>query len=759
MWRMKLMRLNFACFLMVQLLVQSNLHAQKRWDGEGRDSLWNNTLNWHPNGIPTTGDTVVLDNQWVHSNYHVYLPDSLTTSYAHSVRIQPSSAYRINLIIPSTNTAAPALSLSTLDTAIHIDNGGSLLNFSGASAGNPIAIAGKFKIKNGGRYLHQTLRGNALLITNLVSDTETRKGIFEFNVPGNSAYTISASGRTFGSLVLSGLNPARKTYTASGINKLTIEGDLIINEQAGFSSNLTNTVSVRGNLIIKGRLLMNPASGDTLGRSLESSGHNQIISITGLFNQGIHFREWIINGKYTILNSSVTLEQTNSSIHFQTGSDIDMGTSMIKGIGRVIIDSNTNIATAARTIIGADSMSNIQIAQLDIHQAVRFTCYGENIQSTGGKFPLIISSLQLKKSNARLFLTKSLQIKDSLLLNKGIIEIAKDATITINNYTDLGNDSSFVVGSIIQRSKKYQLHFPLGVDSFYAPISIIRNTDSVSSYTITPRLFSSIDTAQFTIPPVEKITSKFYWAITKLDTTIEYVQVRIPLRNNQLEKFSCIAELDTTENKWNLVQKIINTSESNYLLSNHISLANRVFAVGRLQQQALPLNNISLKKMNTRNQMILRWTVNDDENAKYYLIEQSKDGRYFKQKDSIPSLKHRGEAIYVKQIERESISTTLYRIIGVDIDMNKYASNIVYDQSPQSAIAIYPNPSNDEIQIRTKEKILNCKIIHSNGKTSSIQYKKEGNNAIISVRHLSAGKYFLMITLAKGLETIAFMKQ
>jgi hypothetical protein len=733
------------------------MHAQKRWDGEGGDSLWINALNWHPNGIPTNSDIVFLDNQWVRSSYQVYLPDNLIASYAHSIRIHPSALYQIGLIIPSTNTAAPALSLSALDTAIYIGNGGSLLNKSGASAGNSISIAGKLKIVNGGKYQHQTLRGNALLIANLAIDTETRKGVFEFNVPGNSAYTISASGRTFGSLVLNGQNSTRKTYTASGNNKMNIEGDFIINEQAGFSSSLTNTVSIGGDLMVKGRLLMNPASGDTIGRNLESNGTNQLISITGFFNQGIHFRKWIINGSYTILNSTISIEQPTGILHFQTGSDIDMGISVIKGIGKVIIDSNANLATAARTIIGNDSMSNLQTAQLEIHQSVGFTCYGNNMQSTGERFPMSISRLHLDKPNEKLTLTKSLQISDSLLLQKGIIKLSKDAAITIVNYTDQGNDSSFVAGSVIQRSKKNELHFPVGVDSIYAPISIIRNTDSITSYSIIPSLFSSVDTLQLTLPPVEKVTSKIYWTISKSDTTKENVEVRIPLKNNQINQLICMATLDTIDNKWKLTQKSTTNSNSNNLLTAHTQLASDIFTVGRLQQQVLPLNNIFLKKLSTSNDIVLQWTVNDDENAQYYLIQHSKDGRYFEQKDSVPSLKHKGIASYSKQLQKENKSINFYRIIGVDMDANKYLSNIVYDQYAIATTTIYPSPSNDQIHIRTKEKIVQIKIIHPNGQT--IPFKHKDSDYSISVGHLLAGKYFLLLETVNGLEAIAFIKQ
>jgi hypothetical protein len=51
------------------------------------------------------------------------------------------------------------------------------------------------------------------------------------------------------------------------------------------------------------------------------------------------------------------------------------------------------------------------------------------------------------------------------------------------------------------------------------------------------------------------------------------------------------------------------------------------------------------------------------------------------------------------------------------------------------------------------------KIIHPDSKISSIKYKQVGNEYTITVSHLSAGNYFLLIASANGIETIAFMKQ
>jgi hypothetical protein len=759
MWRMKLMHKTLVYFLIVQLAFQLSSYGQKKWDGGGGDSLWSNPNNWQPNGIPDSSDNVILDNQWILSNYHVLLPDSMVTSYAQSIRIHPSQTYQINLIIPSSNTAAPALSLSALDTAIYIGDRGTLLNNAGASAGNPIVLVGKFKIANGGKYIHQTLRGNALLISNLVTGVETQKGIFEFNVPGNSAYTLSASGRTFGSLVLNGQTTTRKTYTSSGINKLTIEGDFIIHEQAGFSSSLTNTISIGGDLIVKGRLYINPVSGDTVGRSLMCNGRNQLISITGLFNQGIHFRKWIINGNYRMVNSTIQIEQPMGALQLTTGSYIDIGSSIIKGVGKVIVDSITNIATSARTIVGADSMSNLQTQQLDIHDKVSFICYGPNAQSTGERFPARISSLYLAKSKEKLHLTKSISITDSLLLNKGILSLPDTAVITIGNYVNQGNDSSFIAGKVIQSSKKLELVFPIGIDTLFAPTRIIRSSNSTIAYAMQVNRFSYNDFLQQTHPPVEKITRNFYWTILQLDTAQLDTAARVEIMSNQIEDASCLVVFDTIDNKWKLTQHSVIASNKNVLSSNISLIRNGKFTIGQLQQHALPLNSIHLKKRNFRNETILEWTVNDDENAQYYLIEYSNDGNLFEPIDTVASIKNKGQLSYKKMLKKVQKNTVFYRVSGVDVDGNWHNSNIVHILSTAKRTSIYPNPSKDKLYIKTNQQITSMQMLYPNGTTNPIIPMQDAQGYYISISSLPIGSYFLRIQSTNGLETIAFIKQ
>ena len=47
--------------------------AQRRWDGQGGDSLWQNARNWQPDGVPLPDDTVLLDHSLTARDYLVRL--------------------------------------------------------------------------------------------------------------------------------------------------------------------------------------------------------------------------------------------------------------------------------------------------------------------------------------------------------------------------------------------------------------------------------------------------------------------------------------------------------------------------------------------------------------------------------------------------------------------------------------------------------------------------------------------------------------
>ena len=764
MWRMKSVVCKQLFIMSLNLILLSlSVWSQKKWDGGGGDSLWSTPFNWSPDGVPAAAESVYLDNEWVTTDYAVVMPGGMITTTIHSLQLQPGVSKQIRLTLPMSNTASPGLNLSSIDTALYIGHGGVFINASGAPAGNAIVLTGKIKIENGGKYSHQTTRGNALLVSSLAIAAENRNGIFEFNVPGNSAYTISGSGRNFGTLIFSGQTSSRKTYTSSGSNKLSIEGDLIINEQAGFTSSLTNNISVRGNLNIKGRLYINPVSLDTTGRCLEMNGTYQEIEVPGQFNQGIHFRKWIINGRQTMLKSNVHIEQASGIMQINSGAFLDLGGNRIHGTGSFTAEPNTSFACSGRYIISDDSLSNISTRIINIHPNVRFTCYGESPQTTGQRFPLSINTLILNKPNAKLNLAQSLIINDTLLLNKGIISLADTSSIDIRNFCSSGNDSSYIEGEIIQSNNQLQLNFPLGIDNVFLPAIISRTSITTTVYAMQIKRIESDTSLNQNIGPIEKIMSPYYWTLSKTNSNQHDVaEEKLELFKNNADSthsINCIAILDTINNHWKLASNLNLQTAQTKLSTNINPLISGSYTLAKAQYVILPLSTIFLEKQSTKNELLLKWNVNDDENAEYYFIEQSENGNVFSSTDSLKSIKNKGKSWYSKRLEIQATKGLFIRIRGIDQDWNSHYSNIVYVKTLHATDVLFPNPSKTKLYLKTEEQILQMYFIFQNGKTIIADFEKNGTLFQIAINHLAIGNYFLIVQFADRQKSFQFIKR
>ncbi len=744
-------------FLVLQTGTLTKIYAQKKWDGGGNDSLWSNPLNWHPDGVPTPTDTVVLNNQWTPHSYHVYFPPGLVTSHAFSLSIEPSSSYQISVTLPNTNTGVPGLVLYAGDTALTLNNKSIFYNVSGAAAGNAIQLTGKVMIKNGGKYVHQTQRGNALIIANLVTSTETERGVFELNVPGNSAYTLSASGRNFGSLVLSGQNSSRKTYTSSGSNQLTIRGDLLINEQATFSSSLTNNIIVSGDMTIKGRLYLNPISSDTVGRCLITNGSNHKIEVSGQFNQGPHFRKWVIDGNYQLQHSNINIDHADGKLHIQSGSILDFGLSTIKGSGEFISDSNCNFLSSAVSIIGSDTLANIQTERLNLHPDVYFTCYGSSQQATGNKFPAVIGKLKIEKNQNNVFLTKSITISDSLLLMNGKLISLDTSSISILRYCNLGNEKSYFTGRINHLSKHSTLLFPLGKGNLYTPIEIIRITEASQSYEIAIDSLNATLNSYPTLHPIQQLSSPFYWTVNTHQQRNMWEQAELIFINQSNSQYDCIVTLDKLTNQW-ILPSGNNTNDSLLAITLDTS-ATLLFTLGKLSPQVLPLSSISLHKKRNGEALLLTWKVDDDENAMFYLIESSSNGSAYNITDTIMSIKQKGSHTYSKTIKIPISKSCFYRIKGIDADGRIITSNIVAVQTQHNNVQLFPNPSRDDVFLKTNETIRKLILINTHGDVKSVRYEIDGELLKISVKDIMRGYYFLVLEHMNSRTTIPFVKQ
>ncbi|MBX7233026.1 MAG: hypothetical protein K1X65_01495 [Caldilineales bacterium] len=319
------------------------LAATKTWDGGAGTSNWSDASNWNDDVVPASTDSVVLDNSLLAGSYSVNLPGGAVTVAIVKLTISPAGVNTITLTLPSSNTNAPGFNVGDNTAAtddIVLDSGAILINSSGAGSGNGIQANstsnGTVRINNGAKYVHNTARSTAGVIPLLSTASGTELGLFEYDVPGTSAFAISASGRTFGSLTLTRTAGAA-TYTASGGSALTIRGHFTLNTGITFNSTMTAALNLGGNLVNNGAALTFASS--------------QAVNLNGTSAQSV-------SGSGAITFSSLSL---NNAAGATLGRDVTVSTSLALTSGDITTGANTlTLAEAVTTSGNGDVWGNVK---------------------------------------------------------------------------------------------------------------------------------------------------------------------------------------------------------------------------------------------------------------------------------------------------------------------------------------------------------------------------------------------------------------
>lgn len=241
------------------------------WDGEAGDGLWTTNTNWVGNILPGASDDVILDNSVVTGSYTVSLPAGNISVSVNSLIITPAGLNNITFIIPNANTAFPSFTVSGPGDALVLNKGAVFKNSSGAPEGPTLVINNTFRINNEARYVHNTARGNASIVSQLSTSAGTEEGEFEFDVPA-AVQTLSLTGRTYGTLILSSVTRGGPvTYSGNGASTLNINGNLQI------GTGVTLSIGMSANFIIHKNL--NQSASSVF--NLQNSTNNNLVKIIG----------------------------------------------------------------------------------------------------------------------------------------------------------------------------------------------------------------------------------------------------------------------------------------------------------------------------------------------------------------------------------------------------------------------------------------------------------------------------------------------
>lgn len=253
-------------------------------NGGGDGTSWNDALNWFGGTAPVAADSVLLDNSQVGTTYVVNLPTGATNVTVRKLIIQPTAPSYIYLNLPSGNTNNPGLTVGdgasgTYDFILYKNS--IFTNSSGAAAGTGFAFSiasDSIQLRDSALWVHNCGRGTGGITSRLSQASNCNKGIWRYDVPTLSSFSITASGVNYGTLQLFGLAGGgglqSKKYVRTGTSAITCRGDFYIQEQAYDSTAMTNSFNIWGNYT-------------NYGKTVYASSSTQTINFNGTANQTI----------------------------------------------------------------------------------------------------------------------------------------------------------------------------------------------------------------------------------------------------------------------------------------------------------------------------------------------------------------------------------------------------------------------------------------------------------------------------------------
>lgn len=754
--------------LWVMLCLTASAVGQKKWDGEGLDSLWSNERNWFPDGTPLPSDDVIIDNERISGGYTIILPTGLMAVNIHSLTILPGQGNAITVVLPSSNIVSPALTLGSTGNAFRIGKSGIFINNSGASSGNPIQLNGSFSIENGGRYVHRTLRGNATIVSKLLLEPSTHQGIFEFDVPGNAGYTLSISGKQFGNLLLSSTAAGKKSYTGSGISSLRIYGDLHIADSSSFTSSLSNNISIGGNLVVEGKLSLNPSLSDTLNRDLQFNGDSSSIAIKGNWSLGNNFNQVVVTRGVLHLKSNLIMEHANASWRINPSASMMLDTYSVSGSASMVADSASTLGFGATEGISTDiAIGNIRMEKLSLHSKSNHVFYGEGIQQTGGRFPSNVSSLTVNKPSGQLTLSSPLQVSDSLMLVKGNLITDTNNILTFSGSNIHASNQAFVTGPFrYWANSAKELQFPVGKADYYAPVTISKKNTEPALFQVEYQNTGHPYQDSAMIFPVKSVSNSEYWTIKKIlpvDSLPNQDILRLNIGPNSASNITgqpLLVRIVPAAVHWELLPMYADNPVPHTVASAPTILSTGIYTFGSMFPSALPREALELCQQERNGFTRLSWTTDMDQTATQYVLEKSIGSADYHAFDSTPSKKKPGKTSYLFDLRSTTIRGHFIRVRSVDNKGRNVYSNILYIRPANEITHLYPNPSNSILKIGPLvEPHASVQLINTMGQIVKARSWMREHLLEMDIRHLSPGKYFVVLDVEGNKRGFPFMKQ
>lgn len=424
--------------------------GQKKWTGNGGDSLWTTPSNWSGNTIPSPSDNVILDNSNVSGSYSVILNGDKSQTIK-SLQIGYSgNTNEITLTVSGSETNVLTLK-SGGSTALYITDGGVLINQSNSKTRGILLseTTDIFKIDGTGKYIHNSI-GNIPQLTSKTTSANydfSKSSTFEVQMAkfdetptyGKFIYNVSGTNTVAGNSIKinNGLDVIQGEFgvCSSSTDTLFVLGNVFIDSNAklkGATTTGTAYINITGDVSGAGTLQGSDKSTATtyltIGGNITSlisfgTGTNTLTFSDGLAsvnftpaNSSVPTVKNIVidSGKTVMLGSKISSD-SGTSVLVKNGGQLDCGTYVISGKGSVTISDGATLKIGHEKGING----NITTSGSNLFSSlVNYEFNGSSAQVTGKNFPSLVNSLIINNPNG-LTLSRSTTVNDKLSFLNG----------------------------------------------------------------------------------------------------------------------------------------------------------------------------------------------------------------------------------------------------------------------------------------------------------------------------------------------------
>jgi len=676
------------------------------------------------------------------------------------VTVNPGGTLNLN---SSTTTGTGGVSILNSGGAFLIAGG--TVNMASGSAAASSGCDGTLNLNSGGF----TISSGAL---NLCSSSTTTGG-------GNGVLNVAAGNfvHSAGTVSKTGLNTG--TININGSTAQTIRS-------GGFSAGDAITFNLSQNTAAAGATTI--ATGLTISSGTTFNINDNSLNTTD-FTPGM-----------AITNNGV--------VNLNSNAELDMATFVMSGTGTFSTSTNSLLITKHATGISATAgLGCIQVTGTKTFASDgNYTYNGTATQNTGDGLPAIMNGGILTIFNTHPFITDSVLLTrattilegpsttGSLVLTQGRLFTSSTNLITLGDdvtYPTAGSLARFVDGPIKKIGDDVFI-FPTG--DIYKNTTLARAAKWARIEITAPTSITDEFTAEYhklndpcavnqavsntNGPGIDHVSYKEYWALTRVNGT-STPDVKLYWENGSVSTSigSAISSIASTDlhvaecisSTWTDKGAGTTTGVAAGPGTIRSSIAT-TFTTGTIMPftfsapnpfNPLPIELLTFNGIAFDNGNQLNWSTASETNNDYFDLERSRDGNTF---NKLISVDGNGTTSSIHNYEHldlaPSAGTNYYRLKQIDFDGNYSYSNIISienELTENAAVSVFPNPSNDVVNIITSTDYASLVVYNMLGE---LVFSSYSNEAHLQFNPISNGIYIVRAILSDGKElTARFIKK